>query len=56
MPASHPDLQTISRAVYHHTWTDVNEWARAIAALADLNDAELGMLPTLAASPTKPAH
>ena len=56
MNQSHPDLQTISRVVFAHAWTDVNEWARAIAALAELNDEELGTLPTLAASPDEPAH
>lgn len=56
MIQSHPDLQTISRVVFSHAWTDVNEWARSIAALADLNDEELGALPELAAGQAKPAH
>lgn len=56
MNPSHPDLQTLSRIVFSHAWTDVNEWARSIAALADLNDEELGTLPQLAASHEKPAH
>ncbi|MFZ1414215.1 MAG: hypothetical protein WAS73_06510 [Defluviicoccus sp.] len=56
MSQSHPDLQTISRVVFSHAWTDVNEWARSIAALAELNDEELGTLPTLAANQAKPGH
>lgn len=56
MNQSHPDLQTISRVVFSHAWTDVNEWARSIAALAELNDEELGTLPTLAANQAKPGH
>lgn len=56
MNPPHPDLQTISRVVFSHAWTDVNEWARSIAALAELNDEQLATLPTLAANQAKPAH
>lgn len=38
------DLQQMSRVLYHHDWTNVEDWARNIDQLADLNDDEIGQL------------
>lgn len=39
------DLQHMSRVLYHHDWTDVQDWARNVDQLADLSDDEIGKLP-----------
>jgi len=38
------DLQQMSRVLYHHDWTNVEDWARNVTQLADLNDDEIGQL------------
>jgi len=38
------DLQLLRRALYHHDWTDVGDWADCIARLADLTDEQITML------------
>jgi hypothetical protein len=38
------DLQQMSRVLYHHDWTNVEDWARNVDELADLNDDEIGQL------------
>ena len=38
------NLQQMSRVLYHHDWTNVEDWARNIDQLADLNDDEIGQL------------
>lgn len=38
------DLQHMSRVLYHHCWTSVDDWARTVDQLADLTDAEIGQL------------
>lgn len=38
------DLQQMSRVLYHHCWTNVDDWARTVDQLADLTDAEIGQL------------
>lgn len=38
------DMQQMSRVLYHHDWTNVEDWARNINQLADLNDDEIGQL------------
>lgn len=38
------DLQQMSRILYHHNWTNVEDWARNVDQLADLSDDEIGQL------------
>ncbi len=38
------DLPGLHRLLYRHQWTDVADWGRAIAALADLSEAEIDRL------------
>ena len=38
------DLQQMSRVLYHHDWTNVEDWARNVDQLADLSDEEIGQL------------
>ena len=38
------DLQQMSRILYHHDWTNVEDWARNLDQLADLSDDEIGQL------------
>lgn len=35
------DLQEISRVVYRHDWTSVDQWASTLDQLADLSDDEI---------------
>ena len=39
-----PDLRTLHGLLYRHQWTDVAEWGRALAALADLSEPEIDRL------------
>jgi hypothetical protein len=38
------DLQRMSRVLYHHDWVRVEDWARNIEQLADLNDEQIRQL------------
>lgn len=38
------DLKDMSRVLYHHEWTNVDDWARSVAELAELNDDEVQQL------------
>lgn len=38
------DLQQMSRVLFHHDWTHVEDWARSVDRLADLTDEEIGQL------------
>lgn len=38
------DLQQMSRILYHHNWTNVEDWAHNVDQLADLSDDEIGQL------------
>ena len=41
------DLQEISRVVYRHDWTSVDQWASTLDLLADLTDEQIGELERL---------
>jgi hypothetical protein len=45
------DLQEISRVVYRHDWTSVDQWARTLDQLADLTDDEIAELACLGQYP-----
>ena len=38
------DLQKMSRILYHHDWTRVEDWARNVEQLADLTDEQIRQL------------
>ena len=38
------DLQRMSRILYHHDWVRVEDWARNVEQLADLNDEQIRRL------------
>jgi hypothetical protein len=38
------DLQHMSRVLYHHDWTDLEDWVRNVDQLADLSDDEIAQL------------
>ena len=35
------DLQEISRVIYHHDWTSIDQWVSNLGVLADLTDDEI---------------
>ena len=41
MGATDPDLAKLRRVVYRHSWSDLQQWADAIARLGELSDAEI---------------
>ena len=41
MTARHADLDAMHRLLRRHEWSDIDDWVRAIGALADLSDAEI---------------
>lgn len=45
------DLQEISRVVYRHDWTSVDQWASTLDQLADLTDDEIVELERIATRP-----
>jgi hypothetical protein len=46
------DLQEISRVVYRHDWTSIDQWVTTLDQLADLTDAEITELPRLGNHPS----
>ncbi len=41
------DLQEISRVLYRHDWTSVDQWVSKLDQLADLTDDEIAELERL---------
>jgi hypothetical protein len=41
------DLQELSRVIYRHDWTSVDQWVSNLDQLADLTDDEIGELERL---------
>jgi hypothetical protein len=41
------DLREISRVIYRHDWTSVDQWASTLDQLADLTDDQIGELERL---------
>jgi hypothetical protein len=46
------DLQEISRVVYRHDWTSIDQWVTTLDQLADLTDDEIAELPRLGNPPS----
>lgn len=46
------DLQEISRVVYRHDWTSVDQWASTLDQLADLTDDQIAELEHLVPEPS----
>lgn len=44
MTSPEPDLQVMHGLLCRHQWTDVADWGRAIAALADLSEPDIDRL------------
>ncbi|MBL8668602.1 MAG: hypothetical protein JNM48_14180 [Rhodospirillales bacterium] len=44
MSTQQQDLPRLHRLLYRHQWTDVADWGRAIAALADLSEPDIDRL------------
>jgi hypothetical protein len=45
------DLQEISRVLYRHDWTSVDQWVSKLDQLADLTDDEIVELERLGRTP-----
>jgi hypothetical protein len=45
------NLQEMSRVLYRHEWTSVDQWASGLEQLADLSDHEIDELERLGAVP-----
>jgi hypothetical protein len=46
------DLQEISRVVYRHDWTSIDQWVTTLDQLADLTDAEIVELAHIGKHPS----
>lgn len=46
------DLQKMSRILYHHDWVRVEDWARNVEQLADLDDEQIKQLESCCPSGT----
>ena len=44
MALRNPDLNSMHRLLHRHQWGDIDDWVRALRALADLSDAEIDKL------------
>ncbi|MFO1155461.1 MAG: hypothetical protein U1E43_01180 [Rhodospirillales bacterium] len=44
MTSPDPDVQALHGLLCRHQWTDVADWGRAIAALADLSEPDIDRL------------
>jgi hypothetical protein len=42
-----PDLQQMTRVLYRHDWTSVDQWVRSLDDLADLTDEQIDELERL---------
>jgi hypothetical protein len=46
------DLQEISRVVYRHDWTSIDQWVTTLDQLADLTDAEIAEIAHIGKHPS----
>lgn len=44
MALRNPDLNSMRLVLHRHQWGDIDDWVRALRALADLSDAEIDKL------------
>lgn len=49
-----PSLHDMSRVLYSHQWTSLDEWVSAVDCLADLSDGEIVDLLDTIAVPASP--